>query len=71
MHIITLTSDWNDYDYYVASLKGKLLTNCPDVRIVDISHQVRLFNTAQAAFLVRNSYPNFPENTIHIIAVNS
>ncbi len=30
MHIITLTSDWNDDDYYVASLKGKLLTHCPD-----------------------------------------
>jgi S-adenosylmethionine hydrolase len=71
MHIITLTSDWKESDYYVASLKGKLLTNCPEVRIVDISHQVKTFNTAQAAFLVRNSYHNFPDNTIHIIAVNS
>ena len=71
MHIITLTSDWNESDYYVASLKGKLLTNCPDIRIVDISHQVKSFNTAQAAFLVRNSYHNFPDNTVHIIAVNS
>ena len=71
MHIVTLTSDWNDDDYYVASLKGKLLTHCPEARIVDISHQVKSFNTAQAAFLVRNSYPNFPPNTIHIIAVNS
>ena len=71
MHIITLTSDWNASDYYIASLKGKLLSICPEVRIVDINHNVKLFNTAQAAFVVRNSYPNFPENTIHIIAVNS
>ncbi|MCK5137663.1 MAG: SAM-dependent chlorinase/fluorinase [Bacteroidales bacterium] len=71
MHIITLTSDWNEYDYYVASLKGKLLSTCPEARIVDINHSVKQFNTAQAAFVVRNSYPNFPENTIHIIAVNS
>ena len=71
MQIITITSDWNEYDYYVASLKGKLLTHCPEARIVDISHQVKPFNTAQAAFLIRNSIPNFPENTIHIIAVNS
>lgn len=71
MHIITLTSDWNDDDYYVASLKGKLITNCAETRIVDISHKVTPFNSAQAAFLVRNSYPNFPEGTIHIIAVNS
>lgn len=71
MHIVTLTSDWNADDYYVASLKGKLLTHCPEARIIDISHQVKSFNTAQAAFLVKNSYRNFPKGTIHIIAVNS
>lgn len=71
MHIITLTSDWNENDYYVASLKGKLLSSCPEARIVDINHRVKPFNSAQAAFVVRNSYPNFPDNTIHIIAVNS
>lgn len=71
MHIITLTSDWNDNDYYIASLKGKILSACPDTTIVDINHRIRPFNTSQAAFVIRNSYPNFPENTIHIIAVNS
>jgi len=71
MHIITLTSDWKEYDYYVASLKGKLLSICPEATIIDINHRIKPFNTAQAAFVVRNSYPHFPENTIHIIAVNS
>ncbi len=71
MHIITLTSDWIDNDYYVASLKGKLLSNCPDARIVDINHRIKPFNTAEAAFVVRNSYPSFPPDSIHIIAVNS
>jgi S-adenosylmethionine hydrolase len=71
MHIITLTSDWNENDYYVASLKGKLLSGCPEAKIVDITHQIKPFNTAQAAFVLRNSYTNFPEDTIHIIAVNS
>ena len=71
MHIITLTSDWNENDYYVASLKGKLLSTCPEARIIDINHHIKPFNTAQAAFVVRNSYPHFPDNTIHIIAVNS
>lgn len=71
MHIITLTSDWNENDYYVAALKGKILSSCPQVRIVDINHRVKPFNTAHAAFVVRNSYYNFPQQTIHIIAVNS
>jgi len=71
MHIITLTSDWKEYDYYVASLKGKLLSICPEAIIIDINHSIKPFNTAQAAFVVRNSYPHFPDNSIHIIAVNS
>ena len=71
MHIITLTSDWNENDYYVASLKGKLLSVCPEAHIIDISHNIKTFNSSQAAYVVRNSYPHFPDNTIHIIAVNT
>lgn len=71
MHIITLTSDWKEYDYYVASLKGKLLSTCPEAILVDINHSIKPFNTAQAAFVVKNSFPHFPDGTIHIIAVNS
>lgn len=71
MHIITLTSDWNENDYYVASIKGKLLSLCPEANIIDITHSIKSFNTAQAAFVVRNSYPGFPNETIHLIAVNT
>lgn len=71
MQIITITSDWNKVDYYAAALKGRILTDCPSVQIIDISHRIKSFNAAQAAFLVRNAYRNFPEGTIHIIAVNS
>lgn len=71
MHIITLTSDWKENDFYVASLKGKLLSACPEAQIIDINHRIKSFNGAHAAYIVRNSYPHFPENTIHIIAVNS
>jgi len=71
MHIITLTSDWKENDFYIASLKGKLLSACPEAQIIDINHKIKAFNSSHAAFIVRNSYPHFPENTIHIIAVNS
>ncbi len=71
MHIITLTSDWKENDFYVASLKGKLLSTCPKVQIIDINHRIKTFNSAHAAYVVRNAYLHFPVNTIHIIAVNS
>ena len=71
MPIITLTSDWSNYDYYVAAIKGQILGLCPEVTIVDISHNIQSFSISQAAYVVRHSYKNFPDGTIHVIAVNS
>lgn len=71
MHIVTLTSDWNESDYYIGSLKGRILSCTPEANIQDINHNIKPFNIAQAAFVVRNCFRNFPEGTIHIIAVNS
>lgn len=70
MPIITLTTDWKNNDYYIGALKGKLLENCPDANIIDISHNIASFNSAQAAFVLKNSYLNFPKSTIHIVGVN-
>lgn len=69
MPIITLTTDLGLKDHYVASLKGAIYSECPDVRIVDISHNVNKFDIVQAAFLVKNVYPDFPQGTIHVIGV--
>ncbi len=71
MRIITLTSDWNKNDFYLASVKGRILSSCPGVTIIDVSHQIQTFNILQAAFILKNSFRNFPDDTIHIIAVNS
>lgn len=69
MPIITLTSDWRNNDYYLAAVKGRLLTTCPGSVVVDISHQISPFNLSQAAFVLKNCYLNFPDDTIHLIAV--
>ncbi|MBN1157827.1 MAG: SAM-dependent chlorinase/fluorinase [Bacteroidales bacterium] len=71
MAIVTLISDWNKDDYYVAAVKGRILSQCPGTTIVDISHKIPAFNITQAAYLLRSSYLHFPENTVHIIAVRS
>jgi len=72
MPIITLTSDWIENDYYVAKIKGRLLSAAPaGLQIVDINHRIKAFNSKEAAFVVRNAYPSFPEGSIHLIAVNT
>lgn len=71
MAIITLTSDWKSDDYYTAAVKGCILTHCSSATIVDINLQVSLFNMAQAAFVLRNSFHHFPKGSIHLVDVNS
>lgn len=69
--IITLTSDWQQHDYYLATVKGKILSCLPAVQIVDINHHIKPFNSLQAAFVLRNSFHHFPTGSIHLICINS
>ncbi len=70
MAIITLTTDMGLKDHYVATVKGAIWTQFPEARIVDISHGIKPFDNGQAAFVLRQAYPEFPRGTIHIIGVN-
>jgi S-adenosyl-L-methionine hydrolase (adenosine-forming) len=69
MPIITLTSDWGQRDYFLAAVKGKILSRLPDVNIVDISHGISPFNLKQASFIIQNSYPHFPQGTVHMLSI--
>lgn len=71
MAIITLTSDWGNSDYYVAAVKGTILSQIPNATIVDISHEITPFNVRQAGFVLKNCFRDFPQGTIHIIGIDS
>jgi len=71
MPIVTITSDWNQHDYYSGSLKGAIRAGCPNVEVVDISHHIRSFDVAQCAFVLRHSFAHFPAGSIHLMAVQS
>ncbi len=71
MSIITLTTDFGIKDHFLGSVKGALHQNIPDVKIVDISNNISPFNIIEAAYIIENSYKNFPKKSIHIIGVDS
>ena len=71
MRIITLTTDFGTAGYYVAALKGCLLQRNPELNIVDVSHHVKPYDIVQAAFILRNAFPNFPEGSIHLMCVDN
>lgn len=69
--ILTLTTDWNQHDYYNGVLRGRLISRCPDLNIVELTNQIPAFNLNNAAFVLRHSYTHFPKGTIHLVLVNS
>lgn len=71
MSIITLITDFGYKDQFVAQMKGEIYGNNPQSRVVDISHNISPFNIMEAAYILENSYKSFPENTIHIIDVDT
>ena len=71
MPLISITSDFGSDSHYVAALKAHILQLLPGATILDISHNITSHNILQAAFVVRNSYKNFPDGSVHLIAVDS
>lgn len=67
---ITLTTDFGTRDAYVAAMKGTILDLCPDVRLVDVTHEISPQDVMEAAFVLRETIPYFPARTIHLVVVD-
>ena len=69
--IITLTSDFSDSGGFVAQLKAEIIKLFgEEIKIMDISHNIKPFNALEAAYIVRTTVPEFPESTIHIVVID-
>jgi S-adenosyl-L-methionine hydrolase (adenosine-forming) len=68
--IITLLTDFGLEDPYVGMMKGVILSVNPDASIIDISHYVKAGSIARAAGIIRDTYPYFPEGTVHTTVVD-
>ena len=67
---MTLTTDFGNRDWYVAAVKGVVLSTVPETQIVDVSHDVPPGEVATAAFLLAAAAPNFPPDTVHLAVVD-
>lgn len=71
MGIITLTTDLGHKDFYQAALKGSIISLYPGVHLIDISHDIAPFNIQQAAFVLKNAYRFFPQESVHLVGIDS
>ena len=70
MPICTLLTDFGLTDYYVAAVKGVLLSLAGEVSLIDISHDVRRGDIEGASFLLEAAVPSFPAGTVHLAIVD-
>ena len=71
MALVTLTSDLGTRDFYVAALRGAIISHCGNIAMVDVTHSLKQFDIKEAAYTVRNAYKYFPKGSIHLVHVNA
>ena len=68
--VITLTTDFGAFDYFVGAVKGAILSVNPLAVIADITHEIPPQDIEAAAFTLLASYQTFPAETIHVAVVD-
>ena len=70
MKIITLLSDFGLIDGYVGAVKGVILFNFPEAKIIDITHEIKPFQIEAAAYTLMSYYSYYPKDTVHMTVVD-
>ena len=68
--IIALLTDFGGQDHYAGVMKGVILGICPDVTLVDISHDLPPHDMAFAAHELAATYRYYPPGTIFLVVVD-
>jgi hypothetical protein len=67
---IALVTDFGESDWFVAAMKGVILSVNPGAAIVDISHNIPAGGISAAAFTLLVCHSYFPKGTIFVAVVD-
>lgn len=68
--LITLLTDFGYRDGYAGIMAGVIHGINPQANIVDMAHNIDAGDIRSAAFVLRQSYPYFPPQSIHVVVVD-
>jgi len=68
--IITLLTDFGLSDVYVGVMKGAIAQINPQLKVIDITHQIPSQNIAAGRFCLMTAFAYFPPETVHIAVVD-
>ena len=68
--VVALLTDFGTRDHYAGTMKAVILGICPDVTLVDITHDIPPHDVLTAALELAASYKYFPAGTIFLVVVD-
>lgn len=68
--LIALLTDFGSRDHYAGTMKAVVLGICPDVNLVDISHDIPPHDVLAASLELAACYKYFPHGTIFLVVVD-
>lgn len=68
--LITLTTDFGWREPFVGIMKGVMLARAPDLRFVDMAHEVSAFRPIEAGFWMSRAVRYFAPGTLHVAVVD-
>jgi S-adenosyl-L-methionine hydrolase (adenosine-forming) len=68
--MITLLTDFGWRDPYVGVMKGVIACINPNLRVIDLAHEIPPQDVAAARFCLLSAYPYFPSGTVHVAVVD-
>src|SRR6476620_8334330 len=68
--VIALLSDFGARDHYAGTMKGVMLGICPDVTLVDITHDIAPHDVLEGSLQLAASFKYFPAGTIFLAVVD-
>ena len=67
---IALLTDFGTSDYFVAAVKGSILSINPDAVIIDITHEIAAHDIGAASFILGACCEDFPPDTTFMAVVD-
>ncbi len=68
--VIVLLTDFGLSDPYVGVMKGVIANINPDIRIIDLTHDIPKYGIEIAAYVLKSTYKYFPKRSIFNVVVD-
>jgi S-adenosylmethionine hydrolase len=68
--VVALLTDFGSRDHYAGTMKGVVLSVCPEATLVDITHEIAAHDVLGGALELAAAYKYFPPGTVFLVVVD-